>query len=386
MNDVRFEIPSSSSATRLSYRPRETDAERCESILIYRTGQLGDTLVSLPAIRAIKDAYPDHRLILLTDRQSNKGFVSAWDVLGATNMFSEVFFYTPPTGKLGEWFYLLGLVRLIRKQRPEAVFCLRDPHWNRSWRDRLFFQLACGIGNYHAMPSRTNYIFGRRDQSGALIRYPREANYLLDVVSKAGVHVPEIDERAFALPLSKMERARIDSLWHEHKVPKDSIIVGLAPGSKMPAKRWPLERFIEVGRSVLGTSRDVRIVTFGGAEDRAPGEAIRQALGDRVINLAGELTLLESAEALRRCSVYVGNDTGTMHLAAASGTPCVVIFSARDHPGRWDPFGKHHVLLRTDPPCAGCLLETCIEQDMKCLKDIGVSAVVDAVKNIIKGN
>jgi heptosyltransferase-3 len=169
-------------------------------------------------------------------------------------------------------------------------------------------------------------------------------------------------------------------------VPKDSVIGGVAPGSKMPAKRWPLERFIEVGRFVLDTFRDGRIVAFGGAEDRAQGEAIRQALGDRVINLAGELTLLESAEALRRCSVYVGNDTGTMHLAAASGTPCVVIFSARDHPGRWDPFGKHHVLLRTDPPCAGCLLETCTEQGMKCLKDISVSAVMDAVKNIIVGN
>jgi len=152
----------------------------------------------------------------------------------------------------------------------------------------------------------------------------------------------------------------------------------------MPAKRWPLNRFIEVARRVCADLPASRLIIFGGREDFRLGEDIRKAIGRKVVNVAGKLTVLESAEALRRCSVYVGNDTGVMHLAAAVGTPCVAIFSARDHPGRWDPWGTNNIVLRKEPPCAGCLLDVCTKEDMMCLKDIHVDEVVSAVQNIFR--
>jgi heptosyltransferase III len=345
---------------------------------------LGDTLVSLPAMRAIRNAYLHHDLILLTDQHPGKGFVSSWEVLKATRLFAKVLFYTPPSDRLVGWLSIFDLARQIRQCRPEALFCLRDPHWNHALRDRFFFQVLCGIPNCYGVAPQMYQVFGRRDPSGKLIRYPREADFLLEVVSGAGISVPAPGTAEVALLLSHKERSRIDLLWGEKDISDEALVIGIGPGSKMPAKRWPLERFIEVGKWILDSFRECRLLIFGGPEDRDYGQAIRQALGEQVVNVAGDLTVLESTEALRRCRVYVGNDTGTMHLAAAAGTSCVVIFSARDHPGRWDPYVPDHVILRAEPPCAGCLLEVCIEQEMRCLKDIGVQAVIEAIQHIIE--
>ena len=196
--------------------------------------------------------------------------------------------------------------------------------------------------------------------------------------------LPHPDEIEFSLPISGKERSRIDALWREAGIPARALLIGLGPGSKMAAKQWPLQRFIEVGRDLLVNLPGCWLIIFGGPGDRELGNKIRDVLGDRVINAAGRLSVLESAEALRRCSVYVGNDTGVMHLAAAAGTPCVGIFSARDHPGRWEPYGLHHIVLRKEPSCAGCLLEVCIKHDMICLKEIRVSEVMHAIRYILR--
>jgi ADP-heptose:LPS heptosyltransferase len=122
---------------------------------------------------------------------------------------------------------------------------------------------------------------------------------------------------------------------------------------------------------------------FGAQHEHALGDALCRAWGTGAINVSGSLTIAESAALLERCAAYVGNDTGTMHLAASVGTPCVAIFSARDNPGRWEPVGEGHLVLRHDVPCAGCQLTTCIERERACLKGIEVSDVLAAVGAVL---
>jgi len=109
------------------------------------------------------------------------------------------------------------------------------------------------------------------------------------------------------------------------------------------------------------------------------GAMLVAMIGPRIVNWAGSLSVLESAEALRRCTLYLGNDTGIMHLAAAVGTRCIAIFSARDHPGKWYPYGQGHVVIRKQIPCEGCYLTVCEEHRMACLMEINVEEVCQAV-------
>jgi ADP-heptose:LPS heptosyltransferase len=91
----------------------------------------------------------------------------------------------------------------------------------------------------------------------------------------------------------------------------------------------------------------------------------------------------EAATALKRCLLYIGNDTGTMHLAASLKVRCVAIFSARDLPGRWQPLGKHHIVLRKQVPCEGCMLVTCVEHGLACLAQIGIDEVEAAATRVL---
>ena len=115
----------------------------------------------------------------------------------------------------------------------------------------------------------------------------------------------------------------------------------------MQAKKWPEDRFERVGLALLDRFPDLRLVVVGGPGEKPLGDRLCRAWGERAVNLSGALSVWESAAMLERCALYVGNDTGTMHLAASVATPCVAIFSARDNPGKWEPAGPGHSGLAT---------------------------------------
>jgi ADP-heptose:LPS heptosyltransferase len=152
-------------------------------------------------------------------------------------------------------------------------------------------------------------------------------------------------------------------------------LVGVGAGSKMPAKRWPLERFAEVLQHLHRHFPSAGAILLGGADEADYCAKLAARADLPVVNLAGELSVRGSAAILAQCDAYLGNDTGVMHLAASVGTGCVALFSARDFPGIWEPMGSGHRVLRHETECAGCMLVECKTEDMRCLKAIGSDAV-----------
>src|SRR5262245_44904047 len=116
------------------------------SILVFRVGQLGDSLISLPAISVIRSRHARHRLILLTDRHfTNSEYVSSWDVFGITGYFEEVCFYEPDLPFFTKLLQITSLVRKLRKIRLQHVYCLapvRRPI--QRLRDKVLFQYLIG--------------------------------------------------------------------------------------------------------------------------------------------------------------------------------------------------------------------------------------------------
>src|SRR2546425_675627 len=115
-----------------------------------------------------------------------------------------------------------------------------------------------------------------------------------------------------------------------------------------------------------------------GAEDHHLGELLCEVRNGIGYNLSGQTSYMESAEALKRCRLYVGNDNGTTHLAAAVGTPCVTIFSSRDLPGVWYPYGNGQTVFRRGVECQGCMLDECVNEKMKCIRSVTVDEVFSA--------
>lgn len=341
------------------------------TILVHRIGHLGDALVALPAIACIRSRHPDHRLVLVTDRHHvGKGYVSSWDVLGPTGWFDEVVFYTPRRGLRGAVRLGWEMVRRLRRMRPTHAFDLAPQRARRAvLPGRRFFSHAVGVGEYHV---GTAFVAPPRQADGTLPRIEPEWQRLLRIAGggpQIGWH-PDVPEA--------YRREAADLLAREG-VPARGLKIAVGPGSKMPAKQWPLERFAELGHRLLAADSTLQLLVLGGPRDAAIGDVLTQAWGSRAFNLAGRLSVWGSAGVLERCALYVGNDTGTMHLAAVVGVPCVALFSARDYPGKWEPFGNGHSVLRHETACAGCMQEVC-DIGNQCLAHISVDAVLARIR------
>jgi heptosyltransferase-3 len=332
------------------------------NVFIFRIGHLGDTLASLPAIHRIAELHPDARLWLITNAPAHASLVTAWDVLAHTGLFHAVLFYD----RRNPW-QLLRLAARCRVTGAELLYYLSPPRSHAQLRrDRLFFRWACGFKQIAAVPTQTSLVL--RDADGQLLIMPREAERLLRSVDSAGI----APEPPYLRPPARAERKAEECLHEAAGRP----LVGIGPGSKMPAKKWFLERYIELCKRIRLQRPDIVMVVFGGPEDREAGDAILQAVGaEHILNLAGRTDVIESAAALRHCGMYIGNDTGTMHLAATMGVPCIAIFTSRDNRDTWSPWGDAHVILRRDLPCSGCLLERCERERMRCLDLISVDDV-----------
>lgn len=352
-----------------------------KSILIVRTGEIGDTIVSFPAIKGLKELYPNHSLIVLTDK--HKGAPSiAWELAIPSRWLDAIISYDASLKGIRRVFEWLKLIFRIRRLQSEAVY-----YFSQNRRSALgikihylFFKYLCGI---------------KKEYGFSFVRHPSRNHKMATVI-------PEY-ERLFKIAHSGVQSngslsacssfSRIDIPTSEKVKANDTIsnlklekshIIAFGPGSKMQAKRWPIERFSEVGKRLLELYSNIAFVVFGGPQDEATGEFLVEEWRGSAVNFCGKLSLLGTASLLEKSFCYVGNDSGIMHLAGALRVPCIALFSARDYPGLWEPLGKGHTLLRKEVECAGCMLETCIERNKECLTKIGVEEVVKAVINTLK--
>jgi ADP-heptose:LPS heptosyltransferase len=153
--------------------------------------------------------------------------------------------------------------------------------------------------------------------------------------------------------------------------------VVLHPGASCPSRRYPVERFAEVGRALWQSAHLPTVIT-GAERDRDLAENLKAAIGPGAVSLAGETTLAEFAALVERATVVVTNNTLTMHLADAVGTPEVVLFAGTELEEQWQPRGTRARLLRRPTPCHPCYRFTCPYEGLPCL-DIPPSEVVAAV-------
>lgn len=133
--------------------------------------------------------------------------------------------------------------------------------------------------------------------------------------------------------------------------------VGLVPGTRHPRRTWPPSAFARL-ISLITENMAVRFVLFGSPAEQPLGEAVRReipgSLQARVHNLMGKTGLPELSEELSGLSLLISGDTGTLHLAAALGVPCLGLFFGPAQAWETGPYGAGHLVLQTEPPCHPC--------------------------------
>jgi heptosyltransferase III len=351
--------------------------EEPKTIAIFRLGHLGDTIVAMPAFWTVRKRFPAARILYLTQEHQAGKRVQSSDVLPNGIVFDEVVRYTLGTGGVSK-LQILQTLLTLRRQRIDMLVYL-PPYRTPAQldRDAKFFRLA-GIKRIVGMQGYrdTNY----RPSGSPLPTVRREVDILLSHLAKDGIQIGEQPSKLRHLGLSNAERDFARQWLCERGIDVSRPIVGMGPGSKMLSKLWPMERFVEVAQG-LDRSWSPTFIVFGGPAERVVCQTVCDGV-TRAHNVAGELTVRQSAAIFEHCHLYLGNDTGTMHIAAAAGVRCVALFSARDWPGRWFPYGEGHVVHRVVVPCEGCMLETC-DKDNLCLQKIEVAPVLASAEQIL---
>ena len=340
----------------------EGDLQR---ILVRATNWVGDAVMSLPALQALRARYPRAHIAVLA-----RPWVA--DVYAREAFADEVIPYTAPRG----WRDLRGKLRIARQLRAmrfDAAILLPNA-----------FEAAALVW-MAGIPRRIGYA---RDGRGWLLTTPvprpqpgeiprHERFYYLELLRRAGIltELPASDQ----IRLGGAAEARQAGLRRFADLGLTQV-TGVSPGAAFgAAKRWLPERFAE---SVAALGHDAAL--FGSKDERALCEQIAQDLrrrGIRVHNFAGETTLSEYIELAAACRVYLTNDSGSMHIASALNVPTVAIFGATDHVGT-GPTGSLARVVREPVECSPCLLREC-PIDHRCMKAVSPDRVVREASELI---
>lgn len=347
-------------------RPRPL---RAGTVCIYRVGNVGDTTCALPAFYAIREAYPNARLTLLTTPGSRSS-PGAKNVLAGVDWIDEIREYFP--GEVRGLKGSLAFLSMIRSCRFDVFIELSNDlaRIRVLLRNMLLARLA---GVRWAGGWSVNTLRWAVKSQSEQIEFRNEAERLLADVARYGI---SIANARYKLPTGHETDQRALTLLEEAGIPAGREVVALAPGAKRSTNRWPPERFASVGAEMV--RRGYSVVVLGSTGEQEVAESICRMTRTGCVSLAGKTNVAEAAAILRRCRLLVCNDSGLQHTASAAGTPCVAIFSARDLWGKWHPHHPDSTMLRKWVPCHTCFLEECPNSNL-CLTEISSAEVIDAV-------
>jgi len=342
-----------------------------KTILVFRVGQLGDTLVSLPALQLIRESNVGSKIVLLTERNDSKlNHVLSWDVIRPTGWVDDVVFYKPEK-QLRKILSLFSLYKNLKKYNIDIVYDL-SPERSRYQliRDKIIFKVTT-----RARKILQGVVLPKQGKiNGKLPTIEAEWLRLLKIVDPDYMY-----KNNFTLPPTVLGYP--SSVLKATERP--NVMIGLGLASKMPAKVWALENYLLVCNKLNQQIDNLTFYLFGSKAESDYAEKIRKQYSGVMHNVCGKLSIYESATLLKECNLYIGNDTGTMHLAALAGTKCLALFSARDYPGQWYPLGNQNTILRKQVECEGCMLEVCDKNNM-CLNNITCQEVFDNAIEILQ--
>jgi lipopolysaccharide heptosyltransferase II len=342
-----------------------------QKILVRATNWVGDAVMSLPALRLVRDRFPDSELVVLA-----RPWVA--DIYARETSISRVILYTAARGN-HDWTAKWRLASTLRAERFNCAILFQN-----AFEAALLVRMA-------GIPRRIGY---NRDGRGWLLtdavpvpktgEIPRhERFYYLELLHRAGL--VDALPAAEAIRLEGAERAAMAGARRFHELKLALPVIGVSPGAAYGnAKRWIPEHFSEAAAR-LATQCRASVALFGSTDEAALCETIAEAIrikGISAQNLAGRTSLREFIEMAAACTVYLTNDSGAMHIASALGVRTVAVFGATDDTTT-GPTGALARVVRETVECSPCLLREC-PIDHRCMTRVSAERVVETALDLLK--
>ncbi|RMH37844.1 MAG: putative lipopolysaccharide heptosyltransferase III [Nitrospirae bacterium] len=322
-----------------------------QNILVIKLRYIGDVVLSTPLIRALRERYPHARITALVNPGTD-------EVLRHNPHVNDILL-VPRAG----WRDQLAFLRFLRAQRFDCVIDLTDG-------DRAAFLSAIT-----GAPIRIGYNHERRWRGTLYSRCVKASygsthmvEYHGQALAELGI-VPDLQNPQIFFTEAHQhaaERLMQETGLHDHK------FVIFHPAARYWFKAWPVERFAQLSDRLY--DRGYPVVVVGAAQDEPKARALKTHTTRPIVSLVGRTRLLDLAALLQRCALFIGNDAGPMHVAAAAGCPVVALFGPTD-PRVWGPRGRHTTVVYKGVDCRGCFHPGCFRGEESCMKQISVEEV-----------
>ncbi len=344
--------------------------EQLKNILIINLGGIGDLLLSTPALRALKNNYPQAKITLLV-------IPRVAELARGLSYVDEVYIFKLNFG-LGALWSNLKTLSVLRKREFDLAINMRTLVSKSS---ALKIKILLEMINPKVKAGRDTEARGtffdiKIPETDKDDKY--EMEYDVDTVRALGV---QEFNRNLEFNISKSEEEKILPILKRESINESDILIGVNPGG-MPSKRWPVDNFASIITSISKELRCKFIVT-GAKNEIGLAKRIVQLSNKDIVDVSGQLSIRELGALIKRCDCFISNDTGPMHIAAILKTPLVAIFG----PGfitRFDPrnISEKVIVLYQKTDCAPCNKITCGSMD--CLKAISPAEVAKAALDMLK--
>jgi heptosyltransferase I len=340
-----------------------------DNILVIRLSSLGDVLMSIPAVMAIRKTYNDARIIWLVEGSvsrflSYQGFIDGVIEFPRQSIVKAIK-KSDPLRAMKE------MNAFLKRLRQANYDIIADFHG--IIKSAIFSALArgnrrIGFGKIYAK-EKSHLFYGETVTAGNNRIHKVEKNMLIAQYLGAGKEVPEVN---LCVP-SEVE-SYADSFFSEAGISGPVFAVNPFSSSGSSYKRWDIRHYGELNKKINNEIGGHVLILWGPGE-KEEAEYLRQISGDRSL-LSCPTDVPQLFALLKKVNMYIGGDTGVMHLAVFADTPVVAIFGPTDVSIN-APYGQNNIIIRKELPCSPCKNKKC--QNRKCVEDITVDEVFEAV-------
>jgi heptosyltransferase-2 len=340
-------------------------------ILIVRTDRIGDVLLSTPVIKAVREKYP-HAFIAMVVSPYAK------DIVEGNPYLDEVIIYDKE-GKHKSWPRSIKFARNLEKKRFDLAIVLHPTN-----RAHLLSFLA-GIPKRVGYDRKLGFLLTDRIPHTKERGEKHELEYNLDLLRYLKI---DVKDKNLFMPIKKESEEWVDDLFKQEGIKAQDKLLAINPAASCPSKVWHHERFAEVADE-LAQKYGFKILVVSGSKDLLIAQNVIKNMRSSVVSLAGKTSVSQLASLLKRCSLFISNDSGPVHIASGVGTPVISIFGRKQRglsPKRWGPVGLRDKVLHKDVgciECIECLAHNCKKQ-FACLKAISVEDVVSCADSVLK--
>jgi len=340
-----------------------------KNILVIQLWGIGETLLTFPAISALRKKFPKSDITVLV------------------------------TGRVYDTFSGLKFIDHIKivKMSPFDILAYSLKSFRK-------FDLVVDFEEYLNISSIISFFVGkerlgysnriRRALTTKSVAYNDQQHVVethLDLVRLVGADAKP--KKLISPYIDNKDKEQVNAMLNKLGIGSDDIIIGMAPGAAESARSrmWPLERYGKVAEDLAGRY-NAKIIFVGGPDEFLAVQELKNGLDDKkIINLAGKTSIKQLFCLIGKCSIFIGNDSGPMHIAASMGVRTIGLFGP-NLPLRWRPFGKDNISIFKGSLCKYCpcinvhlgVVPECYYGSNKCMTAITVEEVVNAARRLVK--